>query len=579
MAFPFIINNQVQEVANPPSQSSSPSIASEIQNSIKKSGFLHQIRDQLYYIEIWMYNQLNGEKPFAVPFSFVEGLAIEETLFDFNVKGWIVFNTNAEILERGAGDGLSDAKREKAPFIFRTDGRNKISIKIYPIPNNTNPVPIGPVEDKLPKDKWEMSFDCVIYDVEDLPTNSAQIKLRKFYFWDERYQYFLERNVEWSTSIQGREYMIREGLLQSDLNNKDIYQLKDIERAMPVPFAIKSLIETAANPNNKNRVKIGYKEGSTIDKPDIFLDLFNINWDNGYTEKPNPVTGDREDLVFYTSPANSCVLDDLNYLLDNAVSKKGNPVFFRYGRSSVEKEWGLFGLEEIFQNSRENQVEHLIIEDGIPPQKPYVPRAFYEFNSDIQNFMSGLASRIKEYKFSPMVSIDDNKLLNMPLHNYNFSSGKYDIFSEENTVTKVADKLTEAGKNGLYGLSQAGSHVLMNINNTKKEGIMLQNLNSYKKFVPSFLPKLIMMKDALFLNEALSFTANGLTIRTPGKFLFIDSLNSNENNPFDDRFLGQWMITKVVHVFSKTNYITEVVANKIDTFSKIWDIQDRPETI
>lgn len=569
MSNPFDLLTQPPELANPQSSSAPPSIVSEIQSSRKKSGFLHQIRDQLYYIEIWMYNQLDGEKPFAVPFSFVEGLAIEEALFDFNIKGWIVFNTNAEILERGAVDGET---KIKAPFIFRTDGRNKISIKIYPIPNTSNLIDVGPSEQNLPKDKWEMSFDCVIYDVEDLPTNSAQIKLRKFYFWDERYQYFLERNIEWSTSIQGR------ALYRPNDNVQDIYQLTDIERAVPASFAIKSLIQTSANPDNGNNTKIGYTEGSTIDRPDIPLDVFSLDWDNGYNIN-NKITNDREDLVLYTSPANSCVLDDLNYLLQNAVSKEGNPIFFRYGRSSVEKEWNLFGLEEIFKNSRENQVEHLIVEDGIPPQKPYIPRAYSEFSNDIQNFMSGLASRIKEYKFSPMVSIDDNKLLNMPLHHYNFSTAQYDIFSEKNTVTEVADKLTEAGKTGLFGLNQAGSHVLMNINNTKKEGIMLKNLNSYRRFVPSILPKLIMMKDALFLNEALSFTANGLTIRSPGRFLFIDSVNSNENNPFDDRFLGQWMITKVVHVFSKTNYITEVVANKIDTFSKIWNIEDRPETI
>jgi hypothetical protein len=173
-----------------------------------------------------------------------------------------------------------------------------------------------------------------------------------------------------------------------------------------------------------------------------------------------------------------------------------------------------------------------------------------------------------------MVSIDDNKLINMPLHHYDFSTGTFNIYAKENTVTEVANKLTEAGKTGLFGLNQTGSHILMNINKTKKDGIMLQNLTSTRPFVPSILPKLIMMKDALFLNEALCFTANGLTIRSPGRFLFIDSVNSNDNNPFDDRFLGQWMITKVVHVFTKTNYITEVVANKIDTFSKIWNVED-----
>jgi hypothetical protein len=67
---------------------------------------------------------------------------------------------------------------------------------------------------------------------------------------------------------------------------------------------------------------------------------------------------------------------------------------------------------------------------------------------------------------------------------------------------------------------------------------------------------------------------NGLTIRTPGQFIFIDSASSGPNNPFDDRFLGQWLILKVVHLFTKDSYITEVLATKVDTFSKIWNIEE-----
>ena len=59
-----------------------------------------------------------------------------------------------------------------------------------------------------------------------------------------------------------------------------------------------------------------------------------------------------------------------------------------------------------------------------------------------------------------------------------------------------------------------------------------------------------MLKDFLMLNQALYFNATGLTIRTPGKFLFVDRDSSTaDKNPFDDKFLGQWLITKIVHYF------------------------------
>lgn len=540
-----------------------------------KQGFVHQIRDQLYYIEIWLYNQIDGQKKFFVPFYFINSLAIEETIFDFNIKGWIVFNTDFEILERGSQSTAGTNIPETKPaFIFRTDGRNKISIKIYPIPNTQTSYPISTNNEDLPREKWEMNFDCVIYDVEDLPTKSAQKKMRKFYFWDERYQHFLEKNIEWSTSVQGLKYMNRN-------SGTDLWKLKDYERSIPATYAIRSLIETASlkDPTNSNSVggsiKIGYADGGTIDLPDVPLNTFSIDWDWGYDQN-HIVNGlgqsYRRDLVFYTSPANSNVMDDLNYLLENAISKEGNPVFLRYGRWSGEKEWSLVGLEDIFSDAENEQVERLIVEDGRTPQKPYIARAPNDYGSDVKNFMSGIASRIYEYKFSPMVSIDDNRIVNTPHHVYDWSRGQFNIYFKDNLATEVANKLTEVGKKGLYSMQRG--HVLLNVNKTKQLGIMLNNAYNTKPFAPPEAPRINMMKDALFLNEAISFVTAGLTIRSPGRFLFIDHSNSNDYNAFDDRFLGQWMITKVVHVFTQSNYITEVIANKIDTFSKIWDVTE-----
>jgi len=537
--------------------------------------FIHQIRDQFYYIEIWLYNQIEGQKPFPVPFYFVNSLAIEETLMDWFVKGWIVFNNNFEILERGSnsrGSGTTAKDKIDAPYIFRTDGRNRISIKIYPIPNNQNySINIGQSESELPKNKWEMSFDCVIYDVEDLPTGSAQVKLKKFYFWDERYQIFLEKNIEWSTS-----------------KGENAWTLPDNKRGMSANKALLDLIETASLKDPKssfenpaNIIKVGYYEGGRIDNPTIALNYSDLSWDMGanttITKKlvDNTEISYNNDLIFYTSPANNNVLDDIEYILSNVISKEGNPAFLRFGRSTEDKVWNLIGLEKYFRDAEKEQVERLFIEDGVEPTKPYIPRAPSDFSSDIQNFMSGIASRIHQYKFSPMVAVDDNRILNSPLHHYDFTTGRFNIFYGENTAKEVINQMTNAGKQGLHSLKQASSHVLLNLNQTKNTGIMLNNMFSPKSFIPTNFPKIQMMKDALYLNESLCFVTNGLTIRSPGRFIFIDHVNSNEANPFDDRFLGQWMITKVVHLFTQDNYVTEVVANKIDAFSRLWPNEDK----
>jgi hypothetical protein len=83
-----------------------------------------------------------------------------------------------------------------------------------------------------------------------------------------------------------------------------------------------------------------------------------------------------------------------------------------------------------------------------------------------------------------------------------------------------------------------------------------------------------MIKDSIFLNQGLYFQAEGLTFRTPGKFIFVDRTDSNEFNTFDDKFLGQWFVTKVTHFFTQEQYLTDVVATKIDSFNKCWDEED-----
>lgn len=550
---------------------SNPALVSPVNAlSNKNNRFTVSINNQFFHIEIWLYNQIEGMKPFPVTFTMVNSLALEETLMDWFVKGWIVFENDFEVLERGWPN-----ENIKAPYIFRTDGRNKISIKIYPIPNDTELYSITKNEEGLPKDKWEMSFDCVIYDVEDLPTGNAQKKLRKFYFWDERYQFFSEKNIEWSTGVEGLK-------AYNENSVENSYKLEDFQRSIPANFAIKSLIETAASKisignENIEQVKIGYTEGNSIDNPNVFLNTFSTVWDGGY-DKINYFTGNREDLIFYTSPANSTVLDDLEYILAGSISEKGNPVFLRFGRSSVDKSWSLISLERYFQDSEKEQVERLILEDGVESTKPYIARAQTNYQvNDINNFISGIASRITQYKFSPMVSLDDQRIQNSPLYQYDFKNSAYMIYSTDNTAKSVVEKMEETGKEGLYSLNNSdyGSHVLLNLNKTKQLGIMTSNMFSPRPFIPSTFPKVQMMKDALYLNEAVSFVTNGLTIRSPGRFIFIDHVNSSETNPFDDRFLGQWMITKVVHLFTKGNYFTEVVANKIDTFSRLWPKEDK----
>lgn len=545
-----------------------------------------KIRDQYFYIEIYLYNQIEGSVPFQVPFLLVDSFSIQETLMNWINQGWIILNEDFEVIERGSTETVAYDKGNsitfeaiKAPYIFRTDGRNKISFRLYPKKSNDSNIN----SNDFPKENWEICYDFVIYDIEDLPTGSNQKKLRKYYFWDERYQLFSERNIEYSTAYTATGDLNKSGTLNTIAKTlkggNDAAKLKDIKKAVNPNIVLQEIIKTAsANPpimtntTGKTKIKIGFKEGGSIENPTEPIDDFdNDKWDKGK----------QDNLILYTSPANYTVLDDINYVLDYCVSSDGGPVFLDLGRTSDDKKWKLIGLSTLFKNSNDEQIERFIIEDSITPSnKPPVERASTDTSDNLKNFTSPVASRITNYKFTPMVASDDARITNAPIHNYDFSTGEFKIIFTDNKAIDVRNKLQQYGKMGLFNFSSSNtnssnSHILLNLNLTKTKGIQLKNNFVAQRFYPKNLSQIKMMKDALFLNEAISFEVQGLTFRTPGKFIYIDRLASTgDTNPFDDRFLGQWLIIKVNHVFTQSSYMTEIVAVKVDTFSKLWELEE-----
>ncbi len=511
--------------------------------------FIIQIRDQKFYIETWLYNQNPKFKPLGIPAFFIEQLVLAESLENWYVNGYIILANDFEVFERGSD-------KSPSPFFFRTDGRNKLALKIYPIVDSST----TPGATELDPIYWNMNFDFVIYDIEDVPTQSSEKKKRKYYFHDERFQIFMERNIEWSTALYTNN-----GSANGD----------DKSRSMNPSDAIKSIINTAASNQSDAEspvLMVGNSEDpSNFDEPNIPLNNFDESkWD----------TGNPDDLIFYTSPANSCVLDDLGYVSKYLKSSDQTPLFLLFDRCT--RLWSLESLAKIFEKAQtETQLERLVIMDTVDPTtgKPYMPRAEYDQNggdtSSIKNFQSNFASRIVGYRFSSMIAADEINFTNTPTYNYDFSKGEFNISFTNNTAKDFLNNFNNIASNSLYSFKKGQGQLLYQINQTKNTGLNVKNNFIPRTFFPSDASFLQMAKDFLFLNQAIHFSVPGLTFRSPGHFIFIDREASNgDPNAFDDRFLGQWMITKVTHVFDKNIYSNEIVANKVDTFNKWFDAID-----
>jgi hypothetical protein len=533
----------------------------KINSDLSKKGSVHQIGQQHYYIEIVMYSSIEGEEPFYVPFFMINSLEINESLHNWATKGSLTLLTQFESISRGNpnkqnSDINSDNDREifKAPYIDRTDGRNRVSVKIFPI-NDDSDSDLN-LSDK-PRKNWEINHDFIINQVVDLDVNNAQDKKRQYFLIDERHQMLVEKNLSWSTAI----------IASNKLGNvKKPWELTDYEASLtPNDVLMEFLTIAGKDSKSSEQIKIGFDDNGTIDNPNIpFNKIIEEEWDIGMSDNK----------LLYYSPANASALEDMYYILARCTDKEGYPVILDYGRSVENKGWQLKPLARYFEKSVDISVEKIELDIGTEPASPPVSRGPENESTNTQNFFSAVASKISKYRFSPMACLDDNRITNSPLHYFNYATGEFVIKFTKNTAKMVIDTLSYFAKKGLYSYksnSNLDPQIILNLNKTKQLGEMLTNeFSSAGQFTPETAPLNQMILDAIFLNQIISFQSIGLTIRTPGVFINIYRSDANEPNPFDDRFLGQWLVIKTNHMFTQKDYKTEIIAVKIDSFSKIF---------
>jgi hypothetical protein len=503
-----------------------------------------QIGQDFFEIDIWLYNFLDKHNLFQVPYFFVRQLVLQEVLMEWNISGYITLESQYEILERGAA-GYKTFEQVKAPFLLRTDGRNRLFIRIKPyIKGKTLSEELSP--------EWEIMYNCVVYDIQDSTEEDPTLKMRTLYFKDEKHQILQERNVEWSTGL-GRPA-----------------NQPDIQRSQNPNEAVKDFLKAVSKTGNGDTsLKVGFDSAGSIANPNIeFERIDEANWDKG--------TSEEDYKIFYTSQGNSNALDDLNYLLNHTKSTDGFPVLLGQPRNSLNPGWKLYSMSSFFKDSKNHQIEKLIIQDGVDDDgsTPHISRAFDGNSSSTQNFVSGIASKIKNYQISPMVAVDDLRFSNTPVYHYDFATGQYKITFKDNRIKDVLDKVKSMAS-GLFSFSSGKTgQIQMNVNKSKSTGIITRNTFVPQSFYLPGINGLNMIQDLVFLSGSIFFQCPGLTLRQPGKFIIIDR-ETFSDNPFDNRFLGQWLVTKVTHFFTKSMYINDVVATKLDAVSQLWSEEDK----
>lgn len=489
-----------------------------------------QIQDNNYYFNVTLFNS-DGDKV-TLKFSAIEELKIIDDLKNFGHYGYILFENKLDVIESfeyltNKNEG-SKSKSFK-PYVFRGDGRDFLSIEIYPQIRKDD---IINQETSFAMQKnFGLSFIFSVYDYEDILTQDKEVKFKKLYFWDYTYQLLSERDSYFST-----------GKLSPGNS--------DTKRSIYTGDAIKSLL-------------------TNVFKDDINAKIeFDDNrWDYGIEK------------VFYSSPSSFKALDDLNYLVDLHTSNKNNefsPCILRKERTN---KWTLFPIIDYFKSAYYKGgnvlsdvgggyfIENLVLgrlntgddRNDSPLRRPSAGLGATNFPD---------YSIIENFHLSNMSATDLQKeLASHYVHNYNTKNKVFSVDSNKNNINemlKVYNNFYVSTMKGKTGKSPA-SNLPLNLLRSEQRNIK----NVYSPYTNETVRlnkgRNKMLMASLFLNTTISFKIRGSTRRQSGRFLSIDRSDSILDNKFDNKMCGIYIILSTEHVFIKGSYFNNLRCGKTYT--------------
>jgi len=434
-------------------------------------------------------------------------LAISDNFFEWFSKGYMVFLNTQEALERGDSD-------KKTGFKFRGDGYDLLIVSIKP---------------KSAEDKYLLEYKFAIYDFEDIKTNSNVEKYKKIFFWDLDYQLMMDRNLAWA-STGAKDFKEKKKL--------ELFSMSNYERGLSGDKLLRYFIEDVC----------GYKERIDDDK-----------W-----QKCAP-----ENKIFYVSPSQNYLDDDLDEILSKCVSDDSGDygtMIFKKERTASKKKNGKFtfqSLKNYFEKAKPDQyfIENFYLQS---PGTQIMPSRSPDANDDRNQ------SIILSYQYAQAAGIDNSKAYQIsPQSFYSHGSGQFNwdatwntpSVSKSHVANEMVDKLKKKG--------DSAELTLATLNNWKKQDSFTQSPSyngSTNRFGRLASGRNKIIESMLLLNDTLTFDVRGLTKRESGRFVGVDMIAGIADVDFDNRLCGQWFVLSATHLFTQSDYVNTISCVKIHTY-------------
>ena len=526
-------------------------------------------------IDLYLDNSGNFDKPkrYFINPAAVLGLHISDTVNDWVVDGSLTFMYLPEgpSAFNNAGQkqqtktGLELAAEENGEVLksyqFRGDGFDLLRVMIIPKsdPGSNNE---GIKIDKNDT-KWMLSYVFSIFDVEDVndvPQLQGQaasyMKCLKLKFHDVRYQMLKTTNLEYSTAIPKDSTLVPN--FGSGLANEGVLYTGD---------ALRDVFNEALSKPEKG----GCKEFEVPSGP---------LWDKGAGQ------------LFYTSPAQSSALDDVEYLYSHHVGTRTLEGLEGLDEMEVKdlcvlhtERANSFGLIEplaltplmdIFEKAGngsrapgELQKEHFFVTSSTEEEEDpsYFHRAPMGGNGKDIDFSTLKYGQIISYSFVDMSpTVNSNMFCTTPVYSVDIGKREFNIEFRGNDVVSARKLIANSYIAKLYKQGNDNEKLFLpTIHKNKKD------LNVFPTFSLNGDNRIARQKNGihnliytgLFQNACICFKTYGLTLRESGTFIGIDKTAGCEDNDHNNKLYGQWFVVKVDHIFEAGAYMNIIYAVKL----------------
>jgi len=520
----------------------------------------YSLNNHMYEFELFIAN--NSRSIYKIPFTAVKSLIVEDSLAAWPARGSITLNYDNELAEY------------LSTFVFRNDGEDILRFRLLPKNDSKSGTDLGIQNKKL----WELNHVFSIYDVEDVSPQSrgnsdadAVSRLKRFSFWDIRYQIMLMRNIEYSTAFSNYA-----GINSGQFANS-YEQYKDSNRAIETHHAIEEIIKKTFN--DDSILAATAKDKGTGD------------WDTGATK------------IFYTSPTRDNSYEDLMYVYNRHVSSEIGASLGSHDMAilGIERDndggIGCFSLEsltKIFDKAGVNdpgpyQIEHFFLRSDIQQFNPTAARTYRApmlqdgTGRPINNMSVDIKindfNTIDKYEFVDISPVTNTlAYTTTPVHSFDFINRTFSIDYNTHSLKAAEDTFTtnyisklhkqKGSSNENFLLKTDTPTKLSNSNIAPTFSLygdnLLEGITTTIDRNPEGFHRLL--KTGLFQNTAINFTVPGLTIRQAGKFIAIDRVNGSEDSTLDDKLCGQWFVINVMHSFAGGVYYNNITAVKIHRY-------------